>query len=34
MIALAAALRVQRGRATPARDYAFDVRPRWDLASV
>jgi N6-L-threonylcarbamoyladenine synthase len=34
MIALAAALRVQAGRATPTRDYAFDVKPRWDLASL
>jgi N6-L-threonylcarbamoyladenine synthase len=34
MIALAAAMRVQSGRATPAHDYAFDVRPRWDLAAV
>jgi N6-L-threonylcarbamoyladenine synthase len=34
MIALAAAMRVQRGRATPVRDYAFDVRPRWPLAAV
>ncbi|MED5620014.1 tRNA (adenosine(37)-N6)-threonylcarbamoyltransferase complex transferase subunit TsaD [Ideonella sp. BN130291] len=34
MIALAAAMRVQRGRATPTQDYAFDVRPRWDLAAA
>ncbi len=34
MIALAAAMRLQRGRAEPARDYAFDVRPRWDLAAA
>ncbi len=34
MIALAAALRVQAGRATPTRNYAFDVKPRWDLASL
>jgi len=34
MIALAAAMRVQRGRAAPAHDYAFDVRPRWDLAAA
>lgn len=34
MIALAAAMRVQRGRAHPERDYAFDVRPRWDLAAA
>lgn len=33
MIALAAAMRLQRG-ATPERDYAFDVRPRWDLAAA
>jgi N6-L-threonylcarbamoyladenine synthase len=31
MIALAAALRVQAGAATPGRDYAFDVKPRWPL---
>ena len=31
MIALAGALRLQRGAAS---DYAFTVRPRWDLASV
>ena len=30
MIALAAAMRLQRG-AAPARDYAFDVAPRWPL---
>jgi len=34
MIALAAAMRVQSGRASAACDYAFDVRPRWDLAAV
>ncbi len=34
MIALAAALRLQAGRAQARRDYEFDVRPRWDLASV
>jgi N6-L-threonylcarbamoyladenine synthase len=34
MIALAAAMRVQRGKAQPACDYAFDVRPRWDLAAA
>jgi N6-L-threonylcarbamoyladenine synthase len=34
MIALAAAMRVQRGRAQPGCDYAFDVRPRWDLAAA
>jgi N6-L-threonylcarbamoyladenine synthase len=31
MIALAGALRLQRGAAS---DHAFTVRPRWDLASV
>ena len=31
MIALAAAMRLQSGRAAPAFDYAFDVRPRWEL---
>mgnify|MGYP000881497384 CR=1 FL=1 len=34
MIALAAAMRLQRGSATPSADYAFDVLPRWPLASV
>ena len=34
MIALAAAMRLQRGKAQPAFDYAFDVRPRWDLAAA
>ncbi|HOV17827.1 MAG TPA: tRNA (adenosine(37)-N6)-threonylcarbamoyltransferase complex transferase subunit TsaD [Ottowia sp.] len=34
MIALAAALRVQAGVSQPARDYAFDVRPRWPLDQV
>lgn len=34
MIAMAAALRLQRGIAQPAFDYAFDVRPRWDLAAA
>ncbi|WP_119155782.1 tRNA (adenosine(37)-N6)-threonylcarbamoyltransferase complex transferase subunit TsaD [Caldimonas tepidiphila] len=34
MIALAAAMRLQAGRAEAVRDYAFDVKPRWDLASV
>lgn len=34
MIALAAAMRVQRGLATPSRDYAFDVAPRWPLEDV
>ena len=31
MIALAAAMRLQRGLAQPAKNYAFDVRPRWGL---
>jgi len=31
MIAMAAALRLQAGVAQGARDYAFDVRPRWPL---
>jgi N6-L-threonylcarbamoyladenine synthase len=31
MIALAAAMRLQRGLATPSHDYAFDVAPRWPL---
>jgi N6-L-threonylcarbamoyladenine synthase len=31
MIALAAAMRWQRGTARPRMDYAFDVRPRWPL---
>ena len=31
MIAMAAALRLQRGRAHPARDGGFEVRPRWVL---
>ena len=34
MIALAAAMRLQRGFATPQADHAFDVRPRWALAEV
>ncbi len=34
MIALAAAMRVQAGRSTPARHYTFEVKPRWDLASA
>ena len=33
MIALAAAMRLQRGTAVPAQDYAFDVRPRWPLGT-
>lgn len=34
MIAMAAAMRLQRGFAQPDRSYAFDVRPRWDLAAA
>lgn len=34
MIALAAAMRLQRGVANASRDYAFDVLPRWPLATV
>lgn len=34
MIALAAALRAQRGLAAPQPDHAFGVRPRWPLADV
>jgi len=34
MIALAAAMRVQRGLAEPQADYAFGVRPRWPLQDV
>ncbi|MCR5864329.1 tRNA (adenosine(37)-N6)-threonylcarbamoyltransferase complex transferase subunit TsaD [Aquincola sp. J276] len=34
MIAMAAAMRLQAGRAVPSHDYAFDVRPRWPLQSV
>jgi N6-L-threonylcarbamoyladenine synthase len=34
MIAMAAAMRLQRGQAALQRDYAFDVRPRWDLAAA
>ena len=34
MIALAAAMRLQSGQAEARRQYDFDVRPRWDLASV
>jgi N6-L-threonylcarbamoyladenine synthase len=34
MIALAAAMRLQRGVATPTRDYAFDVAPRWPLDRI
>jgi N6-L-threonylcarbamoyladenine synthase len=34
MIALAAAMRLQAGRAQAERRYAFDVRPRWALSAV
>jgi N6-L-threonylcarbamoyladenine synthase len=34
MIALAAAMRLQRGIATPSTDGAFDVLPRWPLGVV
>ena len=34
MIALAAAMRLQRGIADGATDYAFDVRPRWPLVAA
>lgn len=34
MIALAAAMRLQRGLATASRDYAFDVAPRWPLEQL
>jgi N6-L-threonylcarbamoyladenine synthase len=34
MIAMAAAMRLQAGMAQPGRDYNFQVRPRWDLATV
>ena len=34
MIALAAAMRLERGIAEPTRDHAFDVLPRWPLVSV
>ena len=34
MIALAAAMRLQAGRAERSREPVFDVRPRWDLASL
>ena len=34
MIALAAAMRVQAGRAAPRADYAFDVQPRWPLEAL
>ncbi len=34
MIAMAAAMRLQSGRAQAGRDYAFDVRPRWTLGAA
>jgi N6-L-threonylcarbamoyladenine synthase len=34
MIALAAAMRLQRGRAQPQADHSFSVAPRWDLAQA
>jgi N6-L-threonylcarbamoyladenine synthase len=34
MIAMAAALRVQRGMARPVQDGGFEVRPRWDLSAA
>ncbi len=34
MIALAAAMRLQRGRAQPQADFSFSVAPRWDLAAA
>ncbi len=34
MIALAAAMRLQRGRAAPQADYGFSISPRWDLAAA
>ena len=34
MIALAAAMRLQRNAAAASKDYAFDVRPRWVLAEI
>jgi len=34
MIALAAAMRLERGIAAPTRDHAFDVQPRWPLVSA
>lgn len=34
MIAMAAAMRIEWGVATPVFDYGFDVRPRWALDSV
>ena len=34
MIALAAALRLQTGKAHLRDDYAFDVKPRWPLSEL
>jgi N6-L-threonylcarbamoyladenine synthase len=34
MIALAAAMRLQRGRAQPQAEHSFSVAPRWDLAAA
>ncbi|MEO7056840.1 MAG: tRNA (adenosine(37)-N6)-threonylcarbamoyltransferase complex transferase subunit TsaD [Caldimonas sp.] len=34
MIALAAAMRLQRGASESSADYAFEVRPRWPLATL
>jgi N6-L-threonylcarbamoyladenine synthase len=34
MIALAAAMRLQAGKAQPSRSYAFDVKPRWPLHEI
>jgi N6-L-threonylcarbamoyladenine synthase len=34
MIALAAGMRLQRKKAQPATDYAFDVKPRWPLDQI
>jgi len=34
MIAMAAAMRLQSGRQRAHMDYAFDVKPRWPLASI
>ena len=34
MIALAAAMRLQRGNALASTDYAFNVLPRWPLVAA
>ena len=34
MIAMAAAMRLQSGRESANRDYAFDVKPRWPLDAL